>query len=37
MNEEIVVLIVGVFSFALGFLVRGELQRFRKQKRGQEE
>jgi hypothetical protein len=32
MNEEIVVLIVGAFCFVLGFLLRGELGRFRKKK-----
>ena len=29
MNEEIAVLVVGLLCFAVGFLVRGELQRFR--------
>jgi uncharacterized membrane protein len=35
MDEETVVLIVGLLAFGLGFLVRGELQR--KRKRGKDE
>jgi hypothetical protein len=29
MNEENIILIVGLLAFALGFLVRGEIQRFK--------
>jgi hypothetical protein len=39
MNEENVILIVGLLAFALGFLLRGELQRFRRKgsEKGQKE
>jgi positive regulator of sigma E activity len=32
MNEESIVLVVGILCFVLGFLIRGELQRFRRKK-----
>jgi hypothetical protein len=35
MEEETVVLIVGLLAFLLGFLVRGEIQRFRQRKQVQ--
>ncbi len=32
MSEETIILAVGLLAFAVGFLVRGELQRFKKKK-----
>jgi hypothetical protein len=32
LSEEIILAIVAVFAFALGFLLRGELQRFKKER-----
>jgi hypothetical protein len=37
MNEENVILIVGLLAFALGFFVRGEIQRFRKAKKTEQQ
>jgi hypothetical protein len=35
--EEILVLAIALLSFGFGFLLRGELQHFRKQKKGAQE